>query len=75
VIKKLLVTAGLTVAMAGGLTVPATQAGAAANSSGLANCERAAAVRYANRLANGGDRSTAKRKFDNDIARCKRRFG
>ena len=74
-IKKILVTVAMTGAMSVGAVLPATTANAAANNSRFANCQRAAAERYANRLASGADHSRARRQFNNDIARCKRRFG
>ena len=73
-LKKLFVTATVTASMGLGVLLPAQAASATPNGQ-LGNCERAAAVRYANRLQSGADRSRAKRQFDNDIARCKRRFG
>jgi hypothetical protein len=74
VLKKLLLAATVVASMGFGMLVPAQQASATPNGR-LGNCERAAAIRYANRLQSGADRARAKRQFDNDIARCKRRFG
>jgi len=74
VFKKLFVTATVAASLGFGVVLPAAPASATPNNQ-LGNCERSAAVRYARRLQSGGDRSRAKRQFDNDIARCKRRFG
>ena len=73
-LKKLFVTATMTAALGLGVVAPAVPASATPNGQ-LGNCERSAAVRYARRIQQGTDRSRAKRQFDNDIARCKRRFG
>jgi hypothetical protein len=72
VIKRVLVGATVTLSLTLGAALPV--AASSSNSSRLAQCERAAAERFARR-AQTGDRVKARRQFDNDIVRCKRRFG
>lgn len=76
-LNRILVIASLVGSLTLGVVLPATPASAApsGNGSSLAQCERNAAERLARRLQSGGDRTRAQRKFNNDIARCKRRFG
>jgi hypothetical protein len=75
VIRRTLFVVAFVVSCTAGLVVPTTTATAAANGSGLSQCEKNAAERYARRLESGGDKARAKRQFNNDIARCKRKFG
>jgi hypothetical protein len=74
VIKRTLLTVSTVVTLALGVALPAAPASAVPNSSRLAQCEKSAAERYARR-AQSGDRTKAKRQFQNDLARCKRQFG
>jgi hypothetical protein len=74
VIRRAFFAAALALACSAGIVLPASPATAAPNGSQLAQCERSAAERLARRIQNG-DRTKARRQFQNDIARCKRRFG
>jgi len=74
VFKRILVAFSLAASLGVGVMLPASTASATPNGSRLGQCEKAAAERYARRLQSG-DRARAKRQFDNDLARCKRRFG
>jgi len=75
VIKKIFVSAAMVGCLAAGVVVPAGPATAEPNSSRLGQCERTAAERYARKLQSDSDKTRARRQFNNDIARCKRRFG
>ena len=74
-IKRSLFAVTLIVSCTTGLAMSTATANATPNGSSLGRCEQSAAERYARRLESGGDKAKAKRQFNNDIARCKRRFG
>ena len=74
-IKRMVVMVSLAGSLTLGVALPMTPASATPNGSGLAQCERNAAERLARKLQGGGANPRARRQFNNDIARCKRRFG
>ncbi|MBV8959908.1 MAG: hypothetical protein JO054_16455 [Actinobacteria bacterium] len=74
-IKKMLVVVSLVGSLGLVPTFAAPAGAATGNGSRLSQCERSAAERLARRLQGSGDRTRARQQFNNDIARCKRRFG
>ena len=73
-IKRLLTAGTLTATLVLGVGLPATTASATGNPTKLAQCERTAAQKY-QRHVNQNNQAQAKRQFNKDIAKCKRRFG